>query len=152
MNLYPGRAAVIEIVVTINAGISTVWEIFVDLSRWREWNTVQTIVSSGEDGRIAEGKSITFLIRSLAFAGRLEALAEEVQPFRRVILTGHRFGINARHEFLFEENEAGTTVSSRETFTGISPCLPGWIFVQRRLKKLTGYMLSDLKIAAEASQ
>ncbi|MEJ2685189.1 MAG: SRPBCC family protein [Candidatus Sulfobium sp.] len=141
----------IEVTVTINAGISKVWEMFVDLSRWREWNTVLTIVSPGEEGKIAEGKSFAFLMRPLAFVGHLEPMAEEVLPFKRIVLTGHRFGIRARHEFFFEGNEAGTTVRSRETFTGITPALPGWSFLQWRLKKLTGYMLRDLKIAAESS-
>jgi hypothetical protein len=40
-------------------------------------------------------------------------------------------------------------VTSRETFTGILSVLPTWIFLEMRMKKLTGDMLRDLKISAE---
>jgi hypothetical protein len=140
---------VIEESVTINAGIKKVWEMFIDLSCWREWNTVVTVVSSGGKGKIAEGTSFTCMILPLAFLLPLEPLAEEVVPCKKIILSGHRFGIRARHEFLFEGNEAKTTVTSRETFTGIPSVLPIWIFIEMRAKKLTGDMLRDMKIAAE---
>jgi hypothetical protein len=140
---------VIEESVTINAGIRKVWGMFIDLSCWHEWNTVMTVLSSGEKGKIAEGTSFTCLILPLAFLVPLEPFAEEVVPCKRIILSGHRFGIGARHEFLFEGNEAETTLTSRETFTGIPSLLPTWIFFEMRMKKLTGDMLRDLKIAAE---
>lgn len=142
----------IEVVVTIDAGIDKVWEMFVDLSRWHDWNTVLAIVSAGRGENISEGNSFTFVMRAFAFAGHLEPMAEEVLPFKRIILTGHRFGIRARHVFLFEGNETRTTVTSRETFSGITTVLPGWGLVQWRLKMLTGYMLRDLKNAAEAQR
>jgi hypothetical protein len=140
---------VIEESVTINAGIEKVWEMFIDLSCWHKWNTVVTVVSSGEKGKIAEGTSFTCLILPLAFVVPLEPLAEEVVPFKRIILSGQMFGVRARHEYLFEGNEAKTTVTSRETFTGIPSVLPTWIFFEMRMKKLTGDMLRDLKTAAE---
>ena len=139
----------IEVTVTIDASINKVWELFVDLSRWREWNSVLAALSSGAGERIMQGKSFTFLIRSLAFVGPLKPLAEEVLPLKRIILTGSRFGIRARHEFSFEGNEAHTALVSRETFTGITPALPGWRFTQWGLKELTRHMLRDLKTAAE---
>jgi hypothetical protein len=140
---------VIEETVTINAGIKKVWELFIDLSCWHAWNRTLTIVSSGEKGRIAEGRHFRCLMRPLAFVVSLDPLAEEVFPFKRIILSGHRFGIRARHEFLFEETEAKTTVISRETFRGILPSLPGWVFLQWRIRRLTAHMLRDLKTAAE---
>lgn len=142
----------IEETVTINAGIGKVWGIFIDLSCWHEWNTVLTVVSSGETGKITEGTSFTFLIRPFVFEVLLEPLAEEVAPGRKIVLSGRRFGVRARHEFFFDGNEAETTVISRETFTGI-PCLfPTWIFVEDKMKKLTGDMLRDLKTTAETQQ
>jgi hypothetical protein len=141
----------IEESVTINADIKKVWRMFTDLPCWHEWNKVLTVVSSGEKGEIAKGTSFTFLMRPFAFVVQLEPLAEEVVPCKRIILTGHRFGIRARHDFFFEGNEAKTTVTSRETFTGIPCLLPTWIFVEKRMKKLTGDMLRDLKNAAEKS-
>jgi hypothetical protein len=140
---------VIEETITIDAGTRTVWELFVDLSRWSLWNRTLTNVSSGEARRIEQGKPFTCLMRPLVCQVRLEPLAEEVLPSRRIILTGHRFGIRARHEFLFEGNETQTKVTSRETFRGILPGLPGWFFLRRRLEKLTVCMLRDLKAAAE---
>lgn len=140
----------IEASVTINADAKKVWDMFIDLSSWHAWNTVLTVVSSGKKGKIAEGTSFTFLIRPLAFLVQLEPLAYEVVPGKKIVLTGHRFGICARHEFFFEGNEATTTLTSRETFTGLPSLLPTWIFVEKRMKKLTWDMLHDLKTAAEA--
>lgn len=143
--------AVIEESVRINANIERVWEIFIDLSRWRGWNTVLSVVSPIENGLITEGKSFTCVMRPLVFAVYLEPLAIEVLPCKKVVLSGNKFGIRARHEFLFNGNEEKTTVTSRETFTGIPPALPGWIFVQWKIKNLTRSMLQDLKHVAENS-
>jgi hypothetical protein len=143
---------VVEEAVTINANIKKVWEMFIDLSCWQKWNTVLTVASSGERGPIAKGKSFVCVMRPLAFGVHLEPRAEEVLPFKSIILSGHRFGVTARHEFLFDGNETRTLVISRETFTGILPALPGWFFLQHRIKELTRYMLRDLKIAAEKKE
>jgi hypothetical protein len=141
--------AVIEEFVTINAGIKKVWELFADLSCWHKWNTIVTIVSSGEKGTIAEGTSFTCLILPLVFLVPLKPLVEEVVPCKKIVLSGHRFGIRARHEFLFEGSGGETIVTSRETFAGMPVVLPTWIFLEMRIKKLTGDMLHDLKMAAE---
>jgi hypothetical protein len=143
---------VIEETVTINADVQRVWKIFIDLSCWHEWNSVVTVLSSGKKGEIAEGASFTCMILPLAFLLQLEPLAEEVVPCKKIVLSGHSFGISARHEFLFEGNESETTVTSRETFRGILSLLPIWIYIEMRVKKLTGHMLRDMKIAAEAKQ
>jgi hypothetical protein len=140
---------VIEETVAIDADVRRVWELFIDLSYWHAWNTILSAVTSGEGERITEGRRFTCLMRPLAFVVSLEPLAEEVLPFRHIILSGRRFGIRAKHEFLFEGNEAGTIVTSRETFTGILPALPGWVFLRWRIRRLTAQMLRDLKTAAE---
>lgn len=139
----------IEESVTINASIEKVWKMFTDLSCWRGWNTVLTVVSTAEKGPIAQGKSFTCLMRPLAFAVVLEPLTMEVLAGRKIVLSGEKFGIRAIHEFLFDGNEAKTVLTSRETFTGTPLAMPGWTFLQRRLKQLTCVMLSDLKNAAE---
>jgi hypothetical protein len=147
---FAGMAAMIEESITINASIKKVWGMFIDLTCWREWNTVLTVVPPFEQGPIAEGESFTCVIRPLAFAVYLRPLASEVLPCKRVVLSGNKFGIRARHEFLFDGNEEHASVSSRETFTGVPPVLPGWVFVQRKIQKLTRTMLQDLKNAAES--
>jgi hypothetical protein len=148
---FSDMAAVIEESVTINASIEKVWEMFIDLSCWRGWNTVLSVVSPAEKEPITAGKSFTCLMRPLAFAICLNPLAVEVLPHRKVVLSGNKFGIRARHEFLFDGNEEKATVTSRETFTGMPRALPGWIIVQRKIRKLTRSMLDDLKNAAEKS-
>jgi hypothetical protein len=141
---------VIEESVTIDAGITTVWELFIDLSRWQEWNRVVTVLSAGPTGKIAEGARYTFLIPGLAFLLPLHPLAETVVPGRIIVLSGQRVGIRARHEFRIEGGEATTTVSSRETFSGVMTVLPLWPLVEMRIRTLTGALLRDLKRAAEA--
>lgn len=142
-----GEAAPIEETITINSSIKEVWEMFINLSCWHRWNTVMTVVSPA--GRIAEGKRFTFLMNPFVTL-RLSPVAEEVLYCARLTLSGHKFGLRARHEFFFEEREGKTVVTSRESFTGIMPSLPGWFLLRRRIKMLTGHMLRDLKIAAES--
>jgi hypothetical protein len=139
----------VETSVTINAGIQKVWALFTDLSSWNAWNTVVTVLSLGETGRITKGAGYTCRIPLLAFLLPLEPFAEEVVPCEKIVLTGQSLGIGARHEFLFAENDGKTTVTSRETFTGIPSVLPIWILVEMRMRKLTDRMLHDLKRAAE---
>ncbi len=139
----------IEVSDRIDAGIGTVWELFVDLSRWREWNSVVMVLSGGEEGKIEEGKGFTLFFPPPVLPLPLKPIAEEVVPRKKIVLSGWRFGVRARHVFLFEGDDTKTAVTSRETFTGLPALLPAWILVEMRLKRLTADMLRDLKRAAE---
>lgn len=141
---------IIEESVIILAGVRKVWETFVDLSCWENWNTVLGAVSNGPDGRIAGGSRFACVVRPFVLPVYFEPLVEEVVPCRKIIWTARKYGISARHEFLFDGDEERTTVMSRETFAGLPFMLAGRLFPAWRIRELTVSLLHDLKSAAES--
>jgi hypothetical protein len=139
----------IEHSVTIHADINTVWNIFTDLTCWKDWSTVLGDVSSDHD-KLTEGKSFNFCLRPFSIPFQIEPVVEEVVPGKCIVWSGTKHGIHARHEFTFSEKEKGVILTSREQFTiGFIKRLIFHI-PKRTLHKLSVRMLRELKIAAEA--
>jgi len=91
---------VIEESIFIVSPILRVWNIFTDLTCWSEWNTVLEDVSS--DGqRITEGNRFRFCIRLFVTPVCFEPVIEEVVTCKRISWHGEKFGITARHEYIF---------------------------------------------------
>ncbi len=139
---------VIEETVVIHAGIEEVWKTFVDLSCWKDWNTVLEDVRPST-GKIAEGRHLRCCMRPFAFPLHFDPVVSEVVRPERVVWSGRKYGIRARHEFIFKENNGDTTVTSRETFQGLPVIFSGLFFPAGRIRELTVLMLRDLKKAAE---
>lgn len=139
---------VIEETVVIQAGIEKVWETFVDLSCWKDWNTVLEDVRPSA-GKIVEGGHLRCCMRPFAFPLRFDPVVSEVVRRERVVWFGKKYGISASHEFIFKENNGDTTVTSREIFLGLPVIINGMFFPSRRVRELTALMLRDLKKAAE---
>jgi hypothetical protein len=97
----------------------------------------------------AEGASFRFCLRPFVFPLRVDPMIEAIVPNERVVWTGKKFGVFARHEFLFRKVENGVVVTSRETFQGLPVLLGPLLFPLWRLRQLTATMLNDLKTAAE---
>jgi len=138
----------IEHSVTIHADIKTVWDIFTDLTCWREWSTVLGD-SSSEHDRLTKGKHFTFCIRPFAFPVNVEPVVEEVVPGERIIWSGEKYGVKARHEFIFSESKNTVQVLSREIFTARSFKKLLFQLPQKKLHELSIKMLNELKEAAE---
>ena len=138
----------IEHSVTIHADIRTVWDIFTDLTCWREWSTVLGD-SSSEYERLTKGKHFTFCIRPFAFPVHVEPVVEEVVPGERIIWSGNKFGIHARHEFIFSELDDRVQVLSREIFSARTIKKLLFHIPKKKLHELSIKMLNELKEAAE---
>jgi hypothetical protein len=139
---------VIEHSIDINADMNTVWGIFTDMTCWNDWNTVAGNVSSKHE-KITEGAHFRFCIRPFTIPVHIEPVVEEVIPGKQIIWSGEKYGIHARHEFLFHEARQGIKLTSRETFCG-SFINKLWFHLPvKKLHALTITMLQELKAAAE---
>jgi len=138
----------IEHSVTINADINTVWDIFTDLTCWRNWSTVLGD-SSSEHERLTQGKRFKFCIRPFALPVHVEPVVEEVVPGERIIWSGKKYGIQARHEFIFSESNKSVQVLSREIFTAQTFKKLLFHIPKKKLHELSIKMLDELKEAAE---
>jgi hypothetical protein len=66
-----------------------------------------------------------------------------------VIWSVRKKGFFANHEFLFQRQDQGILVTSRETFTGLLVILFGFLLPKKRMRALTITFLKDLKTASE---
>lgn len=134
--------------IVINTPLKKVWNTFTDLTCWKEWSTVVSNVSA-ETESLTEGKSFKFCIRPFMFPVNVEPVVEELVPGQRIVWSGARHGISARHEFRFEDKNGKTLLTSHEVFK------PNWftrffIYIpKKRLQRLSILMLQDLKHACE---
>jgi len=136
--------------ILINAPLKQVWDTFTDLTCWQDWSTVFSNVSS-EAERLTEGKSFKFCIRPFSFPVHIEPVVKELVAGQRIVWTGTRHGITARHEFVFEEKNGKTLLTSREIFKLNRFKRLFFHIPQKRLHKLSVLMLNDLKYAVENS-
>lgn len=139
---------VIEESITISASLDRVWRTFTDLSCWADWNTVIKDLSPGTVC-MEKGETFEFCMRPFMFPVYLALFMEEVIPNKLVVWSGSKFGIFARHEFIFEESRKKVIVISRESFKGITLDNMSLLFPEKRIRDMTKSLLKDLKKAAE---
>jgi hypothetical protein len=134
--------------IVIDASLKKVWDIFTDLTCWKDWSTAVSNVSS-ETERLTEGTNFKFCIRPLIFPVNITPVVEEIVPRQRIVWSGSRHGITARHEFHFEEKNGKTLLTSREIFKINWFKRPFFYIPKKRLHKLSVLMMQDLKNACE---
>ena len=139
---------VIEEEILINAPLNKVWKIFTDLTCWVDWNSVLKDVST-DHASISKGETFSCSLRPFIFPVHFETFIEEVELHERVVWSGSKYGIFARHEFIFEMLEDHVRVISRETFKGMTMENMKFIFPAWRIRELTKSLLTDLKEASE---
>lgn len=83
------------------------------------------------------------------FAVRFEPVIEEVIPREKIVWKGSKYGISSRHEFIFENDESGVLLVSRETFSGAAVETVPALFPEQRIRELPRLFLKDLKGAAD---
>jgi len=137
--------------ILIKADIGTIWEIFTDLTCWKDWSTVISFPPDKQAG-IKKGGRLQFCMRPFALPLSLEAKVEELVPAARIVWSARKFGVLARHEFLFEELPDGVRVPSIETFAGFRLALACFRLGKSRLRSLTSLLLDELKKASETAK
>jgi hypothetical protein len=142
---------IIKASVHIKASLKEVWETFTDLTCWQDWSTVMTKVSSDTD-RLTEGRSFKFCIRPFYIPVHLEPVVEEVVPMKRIVWSGRKHGISARHEFTFSAKDGSVKLSSKEIFTGIMVKSFNFLLPRQEMKDLSVLMLLEIKKAVEAKE
>jgi uncharacterized protein YndB with AHSA1/START domain len=139
---------VIKETITIDSTLEKVWDTFTDLACWVNWNTVLKDVRT--KGRsLTDGKSLKCTLRPFILPIRVKLQIEEIVPHERIVWIARKKGLEARHEFLFENNQKGIHVISRETFTGLLTAGSGLLLPVQKMRSLTKTFLKDLKSAAE---
>jgi hypothetical protein len=142
------KSIVIEESVLINAKIGKVWETFIDLTCWKDWNTVMRNVCSGEKC-LSHGGKILCSFRPFFLPIKATIQVEEVKPYERIVWSAKKKGFSARNKFSFQNNERGVVVTSRETFSGPLMRSLGFLLPKRKLQALIKTFLKDLKKASE---
>ncbi|HBH61051.1 MAG TPA: hypothetical protein DDX85_04775 [Nitrospiraceae bacterium] len=139
---------VIEESIRINASLERVWDIFTDLTCWKNWCSVLEDVSA-EGRRLEEGNSFKCCIRPFDIPMNLEPYVEEIIPMDRIVWSGKKHGISARHEFTFQMNGNEVLLTSREAFSSPFMSPLRFLFPKSKLQELSGKMLREIKMAAE---
>lgn len=141
---------VIEQSVTIHATIKKVWETFIDLTCWVDWNTVLKDIKCEGDACIMEGKSFSCRVAPYSVPMSFTATIEEVIPQKKVVWTARKLGIFAHHEFTFETLDQHVHVASREVLSGLPVFVPKLFFPKTEMSAMTQRLLWDLKETAES--
>jgi hypothetical protein len=140
---------VIEESVLINANISKVWQIFTDLTCWRDWNTVMRNVCS--DGKsLSHGCDISCSFRPFLLPVKAIIRVEELKPYERIVWSAKKKGFTARNKFSFQSNEKGVLVTSREAYSGPLVKSLSFLLPKKKMRTLIKTFLRDLKTASES--
>lgn len=132
----------------INAPIKKVWEIFTNVSCWKNWNTVMSGIDSDEN-YLVNSKNVKCNFHVFMFPIKIKIEVEEVSKYEKIVWSAKKGGLNARHEFTFKKHKNGVIVKSREIFSGL--IAKRYFVPQKKIKNLTSTFLQDLKRASEKS-
>ena len=137
--------------IIIHADLQKVWETFTNLTCWINWNTVMQDVKSDEHC-LTKSKYLKCCFRPFVFPIKVKIEIREIVPYQRVVWSAKKKGLSAYHEFIFEKNEKGTSVTSSETFDGFLPKTYAFLLPKGKMRNLTKVFLKDLKKAAELKE
>jgi ligand-binding SRPBCC domain-containing protein len=139
---------IIEDSIIINAPLDRVWNTFTDLTCWKDWSSVLGDVTA-ETKTLTEGKRFKFCLRPFNLPLNVAPIVEEVIQHERIVWSGSKHGVHARHEFSFQETDTGILLQSIETFSGNILKVFGFAFPVQKMKDLTILMLNEVKEASE---
>jgi uncharacterized protein YndB with AHSA1/START domain len=135
--------------IEIDASLEKVWETFTDLTCWADWSSILTDVTPRGGACIDEGGSFTCCINPYGVRVFFEARIEEVEPMKRIVWTGAKHLVRARHEFFFRRRNGKVIVASREVLRGLPLAFGGLFFPVGKFRRLKRVFLEDLKNWAE---
>lgn len=142
---------IIEHSITIKADMETVWNIFTDLTCWQDWNRVINDISSDHD-RLTEGKQFRFCVRPFNLPVYIEPVVNEIIPKQKVVWSGNKHGIRARHEFIFFRDENAVHLTSREEFRVNFVSRLYFHITIKKLHQMSIEMLQQLKDVSESTR
>jgi uncharacterized protein YndB with AHSA1/START domain len=97
----------------IAAPPEVVWDVLTHFEEWPQWN--HEVKSMSFDGPVAPGSEF----RWKAGPGTIVSTLEQVEPPRLISWRGRTMSIKAMHEWHLEQRDAGTSVQTEETFSGL---------------------------------
>jgi hypothetical protein len=119
-----------------------VWTVLSDLQRWPDW--YEDVGTMRIEGPLAPGTRFTWKAGGMTIRSELV----EVRPPRRIAWTGRALGLSAIHVWQLDPAEAGTQVTTAESFEGFLPrLLPG--LMRRTLEKTLDTSIKLLRKACE---
>ncbi len=134
--------------VTIFSAMERVWDIFTDLACWNNWCRSVKEAAKPQGYFMSEGQKLSLIIRPCVLPFSIRPIVECVVPHDRVVWSARKFGLFAKHEFLFTNLGGAVLVTSRERFVGPKTFL--MFLPEAKLRNITVGMLSDLKEKAES--
>jgi len=141
---------IIKASVRINAPLQTVWEVFSDIENWKQWNPVCRECRFEAGHSLGRGACISFSLNPMVLPIRIAPEVTHCEPGKKVVWKGGRLGINAEHEFLFEEIDGGVVIKSTEFFKGPMLVFARLMFLPARLHSLSLQLLDAIKEQSEA--
>jgi|APFre7841882630_1041343.scaffolds.fasta_scaffold04372_4 hypothetical protein len=142
---------VIDESIVIHASLAAVWETFTDISHWKEWNSVLADCSDADSSSLSLTNQCTWRIRLFAFPIYFEPVIETIVPCELIVWRARKFGIAARHEFIFKNEGDNVRFQSRETFATWPPLRFIVVVFCAKLTAITRAFLNDVKKAVECS-
>ena len=140
---------IIEATIQINAHLQKVWDVFSDISNWGNWNPVCRECRFETGNALVKGSCISFELTPVIFPMRIAPEVGHCEPGKKVVWTGSKMGIQAEHEFYFEENDSGVELKSIEHFKGPMLIFARLMFLPSRLHSLSIRLLNAIKEKAE---
>jgi len=136
--------------IEINAPLNVVWQVFAAMEDWRSWNTVceSCCILAGEP--MQSGCRFSFEMRPYYLPIKVVPTITRCEPRQEVIWEGKRFGVHARHSFVFRQQGDRVILSSSERFSGPLLWLSKLIMIPGRLHRLTQRLMQEIKKRAES--
>ena len=144
------KKMIISATIRINAPLSVVWDVFTDINNWREWNPVCRECRFEEGNAMGCGSCFSFELNPLVVPIRIKAVIDQYEPEKKVVWSGSRLGIHARHTFTFHEISHHVLLQSKESFSGPMLLFAKLIGIPTRLHALSIRLLDAIKKEAES--
>lgn len=134
----------VEYSVDVQAGAERLWDILTNIQSWPEWQGT-SYIKPAEDGPLKMGSAFTAELGGIRWnIGVIKA----IKP-GSICWTGRRLGIEAIHEWEFQEEAGKTRVITRESMSG-GVIILIYPIIKRKLSKYDYKWLMDLKSKAES--
>jgi uncharacterized protein YndB with AHSA1/START domain len=142
MDINRNAPVVVELDITVNAPLETVWNLHTDIDAWSKWNA--DITRAHLRGELRAGTVFDWETAGLA----ITSTVAEVSPMGRIAWGGPAHSIDGIHVWTFEATEAGVVVRTRESWDG-EPVLADPAGMHAALEGSLRTWLDELKSVAE---